>query len=104
MTESDKVKMTINIGGEHFEIEDVSFKDQNLVRDAEYDARNIYDSYRKQRPSYTSAKILAMTKYRYALRVRQLEAMLNDCMSRTSSVDKRLGNIVSEFEKLCDKK
>lgn len=102
MTESDRVKMTINIGGERLELEDVAFNDQNLVRDTEKDIKIFFDEYRRQRPTYTSSKILAMITYRYASRVRQLDAMLDRLSAISETCDANLDAIISDWEKVCD--
>ena len=65
MKGSDKVAMTINIGGELIKL-DVKFDDQNIVRDAEREVRGYLDRLRKAFPDYSDRNLLAMAAYQFA--------------------------------------
>lgn len=47
MNDSDNVKMTINIGGEHIRLT-VAFNSQDIVRDAEKAATQLFDEWRRK--------------------------------------------------------
>ena len=65
MTESDKVNMTINIGGEHIPLT-VDFNLQDAVRDAEKAASDLFTTWRLRWPNRTDKEILAMVAYQFA--------------------------------------
>ena len=65
MNETDKVKMTINIGGEHISLS-VDFNRQDAVRDAEKAADDLFDKWRLRWPTRTNQAILAMVAYQFA--------------------------------------
>ena len=47
MSESEKVKMTINIGGEHLQLS-VDFNRQDNVREAEKAASGLFETWRRK--------------------------------------------------------
>ena len=65
MKASDKVKMTINIGGEHLRVE-VPFENQLIVRDAEKKADDLFKVTRLRYPSRTDSNIMAMVAFSLA--------------------------------------
>lgn len=65
MNDSDNVKMTINIGGEHLQLS-VPFDRQDTVREAEKSATRLFDTWRKKWPSRSDKEILAMIAYQFA--------------------------------------
>lgn len=65
MTESDKVNMTINIGGEHIPLT-IDFNLQDAVRDAEKAASDLFNTWRLRWPNRTDKEILAMVAYQFA--------------------------------------
>ena len=71
MKDSDKVKMTINIGGELIKL-DVDFNLQDAVRNAENAVARFYSDCKKKWPSYNDQKILAMTAYQFSFWYQQL--------------------------------
>lgn len=96
MTESDKLTMTLNIGGERFTIEDVPFKEQDLVRDSETDVIKKFDEYRRMNPSYTPAKILAMVAYRFAARQRRLSSILEESSRIAEECNNSMNSILEK--------
>ena len=83
MKGSDKVEMTINIGGELIKL-DVPFNDQNNVRDAERDVKLFIDKYKKNWPDYSDKNILAMVAYQYAKWYRQLLNIQSEALEITN--------------------
>ena len=71
MKGSDKVDMTINIGGEILKI-DVKFDDQNRVRDAEREVKNYIDKIKKDWPDSSDRTLIAMAAFQFANRYHQL--------------------------------
>ena len=65
MTDSDNIKMTINIGGEHLKLT-VPFQRQDSVRDAEKAVQQLFDAWRAKWPSRSDKEILAMVAYQFA--------------------------------------
>ncbi len=95
MNDSDNVKMTINIGGEHLQLS-VPFNRQDMVRDAEKSASRLFDSWRKKWPSRSDKEILAMIAYQFASYYAELlsryeaaSALADSC---NQSLDRILGN------------
>lgn len=65
MKGSDKIEMSINIGGELIKL-DVGFDDQNNVRDAEREVRRYLDRLKSLWPGESDKKIFAMAAYQFA--------------------------------------
>ncbi len=65
MNDTDKIKMTINIGGEHLQLS-VDFNRQDAVRDAEKAAADLFNDFKLNWPSRSDKEILAMVAYRFA--------------------------------------
>lgn len=65
MKGSDKVAMTLNIGGELIKL-DVKFDDQNIVRDAEREVKLYMEKLRKAWPDNSDKNILAMAAFQFA--------------------------------------
>lgn len=99
MTGSDKVEMTINIGGEILKLF-ADFNRQDDVRDAESAVRQYFNKMRKSWPEMSDTKILAMAAYQFAYWRQELlnlqndacsfleeaEGMINSCLSKGNSV------------------
>lgn len=98
MTESDKVKMTINIGGEYLKLT-VPFKSQNRVRDAEASVKKLYDNWRKKFPNSSSQELLAMMAYQFAYFYQELMEMHGNA---TESLDYSLKKLESLIGKAND--
>ena len=65
MTGSDKIIMTINIGGERFEVK-TPFDSQKKVREAEKAADTLAQHMRKSFPMASDSSVLARVAYRLA--------------------------------------
>ncbi|MCH5233386.1 MAG: cell division protein ZapA [Muribaculaceae bacterium] len=65
MKGSDKIEMTINIGGEILTLE-TQFENQDLVREAEFSVRQYYNNTRRKWPDSSDRKILAMAAYQFS--------------------------------------
>lgn len=65
MNDSDNVKMTINIGGEHIGLT-VPFTRQEAVREAEKAVAQIYNTWRVKWPSRSDKEVMAMVAYQFA--------------------------------------
>lgn len=104
MKGSDKVEMTINIGGELIKL-NVPFDDQINIRDAERLIKNHYDDLKKSWPDSSDKIILALVTFKLArwcqqllkiheealglvnLKKNQLEQALNDENSAEEDLD-----------------
>lgn len=71
MKGSDKIVMTINIGGELIDL-DTKFDEQNEVRDAEREVKLYIEKMRKQWHVSSDRKLLAMAAYQFAKWYHQL--------------------------------
>lgn len=93
MKGSDKVAMTLNIGGELIKL-DVKFDDQNIVRDAEREVKIYLERLRKAWPDYSDKNLLAMAAYQFANWYLQLLKIQEDAIEQTrrkcSMIDKKL--------------
>lgn len=94
MNDSDNIKMTINIGGEHLQLS-VPFNRQDVVRDAEKSASRLYDSWRKKWPSRSDKEILAMIAYQFASYYIELLSRYENAASLAENCNQRLSEIIS---------
>ena len=94
MNDSDNIKMTINIGGEHLQLS-VPFNRQDIVRDAESSASRLYDSWRKKWPSRSDKEILAMIAYQFASYYIELLSRYENAIKMAEECDLRLSGIIS---------
>ena len=62
---NEKVKLDINIGGEHILLT-VPYDEQESVRDTERAIGELFDRWRKKIPNRTDSQIIAMLAYQYA--------------------------------------
>lgn len=65
MNDSDKIKMEINIAGEHIQLS-APFNRQDLVRDAEREINELFSSLKQRFITKSDREILAMIAYQYA--------------------------------------
>ena len=93
MTESDKVKMTINIGGEILRLT-VPFKLQDLVRDAEQDVNKFYTEWRRKYPTSTPGEVLAMVAYQFAYSYHELNGVIKEASQITAKSDDLLSQLL----------
>lgn len=94
MNDSDKVKMTINIGGEHIRLT-VDFNKQNSVRDAEKAAADLYRTWRARWPSRSDKEILAMVAYQFASFYQELLQRFEAASALAREADEKLSKIIS---------
>lgn len=83
MKGSDKIEMTINIGGELLKL-DVKFDEQNGVRDAEREVKLYIDKLKKTWQDITDKEVLAMAAYQFANWYLQLLKIQNEVIEITS--------------------
>lgn len=94
MNDSDKVKMTINIGGEHLSLS-VDFNRQSAVRKAEKAAANLFSSWRQKWPALSDKEILAMVAYQFASYYQELLDRYETASEIAADTDARLAEIIS---------
>lgn len=95
MNDSDKVKMTINIGGEHLQLS-VAYDRQNSVRDAEKAAADLFDTWRSRWPSRSDKEILAMVAYQFASFYQELLERFEKAAGIAEKIDGSLSSILSQ--------
>lgn len=95
MTDSDKVKITINVAGEHIALS-VDLNKQSMVRQAEKAAAGLYDAWRSRWPAKSDKEILAMVAYQFASYYQELLLRIEDATVLAQSTLARLDNIVNE--------
>lgn len=93
MNDDDKVKMTINIGGEHILLS-VAFNRQETVRDAEKAADDLFQNWRKKWPSRSDKEILAMVAYQFASFYQELLARVESAAVTAEETDRILSKIL----------
>lgn len=79
MKGSDKIEMTINIGGELIKL-NVKFDDQNSVRDAEREVKLFLEKMKKAWPQNSDRNLLAMAAYQFALWCQNLRDIQEDAL------------------------
>lgn len=92
MTGTEKIKMTINIGGERVKLE-VPFDSQNDVRDAEKKADNLYKELRIKYPSRSDANLLAMVAFTLSSDCLELFKINSEAMSLAKNCEKSISDI-----------
>lgn len=95
MNDSDKIKMTINIGGEHLQLS-VDFNRQDIVRDAEKAADDLFRSWRSRWPSRSDKEILAMVAYQFASFYQELLSRFENAAVQAAATDEKLSRILEE--------
>ncbi len=95
MNDSDKVKMTINIGGEHIQLS-VDFNRQDAVRDAESAAAKLYDTWRLKWPKTPDKELLARVAYQFAYYYLELMARYEAASRMAEDTDKRLSDLLHD--------
>ncbi|MDE7109808.1 MAG: cell division protein ZapA [Muribaculaceae bacterium] len=93
MNDSDKVKMTINIGGEHMQIA-VPFNRQDAVRDAEKAVAQLFDAWKLKWPRHSDTRILAMAAYQFAISYQDLLSLHEKAVAKAQECDSRLQNLL----------
>lgn len=94
MNDSDNIKMTINIGGEHIQLS-VPFDRQDSVRDAEKAAAKLYDDWRKKWRSRSDKEILAMVAYQFASYYIDMLSRYENAKQLAELCDQRLTDILN---------
>lgn len=98
MNDSDKIKMTLNIGGEYLQIS-VPFNRQDAVRDAEKAVADKINAWKMKWPGNSDSKLLAMAAYQFASLYHELlerhesaAAVAEKCSSRLDSIIEALSD------------
>ncbi|MEZ3551057.1 MAG: cell division protein ZapA [Muribaculaceae bacterium] len=94
MNETDKVEMTIHIGGEHIRLS-VAFDRQNAVRDAEKAAHDLYQDWRAKFPNRSDKEVLAMVAYQFASYYTGLLERFEKASATAADIDAKLSKIIS---------
>ena len=94
MNDTDKVKMTLNIGGERLTLT-VDFQKQDAVRDAERIASDKYKEFRLQYPSRTDREILAMVAYQIDYFYHDLFKRHKEATDMADEIDRKLDLILN---------
>lgn len=97
MTESDKVKMTISVGGEHIALS-VGFNKQDAVRKAERSASELFNSWRLRWPARSDKEILAMVAYQFASYYQDLLSRIDEATAVAEEINRKLDWMVSNPE------
>lgn len=93
MNDSDNVKMTINIGGEMIGLT-VPFNRQDVVRDAEKAASQLYKNWCSKWPKRSDKEIMAMVAYQFAFYYQELLSRYNQAAEIARQCDDRLSNLL----------
>ncbi|MDE5886335.1 MAG: cell division protein ZapA [Muribaculaceae bacterium] len=94
MKPTDKVKMTINIGGEYMQIA-VPFNNQDAVRDAEKAVAQLFNAWKLKWPKHSDTRILAMAAYQFAKLYQDLLALHEKAVDMASECNARMEKIIS---------
>lgn len=89
MKDPEKIQMEINIAGEHITL-DVPFQNQEMTRDVEKEANNLYAKWRSKFPKDSEKHLLAMMVYQYASYYKDLT---NRYMEAKKKASECLGSI-----------
>ena len=95
MNDTDKVKMILNIGGEHLTLS-VDFNRQDAVRDAEKIASDKFKEFKLRFPSRDDREILAMVAYEIAYYYQDLFSRHMEAVKMAEEVESHLEAILAE--------
>lgn len=96
MKGSDKLKMTINIGGELIQL-DIRFDEQNEVRDVEQDIKLLYERISRSLPeNYSEKQIFARTIYQYASWYHKLLKIQQETIDIATKKSQQIDNFLNE--------
>lgn len=93
MNDTDKVKMILNIGGEHITLS-VDFNRQDAVRDAEKIAADKFKEFRQQFQKRSDREILAMVAYQIAYYYQDLFNRHKEATRMAEELDTQLTGIL----------
>lgn len=93
MNDTDKVKMILNIGGEHLPLT-VDFNRQNAVRDAEKIAADKFREFRLKYSKRSDREILAMVAYQIAYYYQDLFNRHKEATRMAEELDTQLTDIL----------
>lgn len=82
MDNTEKIQMTINIGGCQLPLT-VPFSQQDLVREVEAEVSDLYTKWRRQFTKRSDREILAMVAYQYASFYRELNRRFDRAGEKT---------------------
>lgn len=91
MNGSDKVEMTINIGGEFLKLS-TTYDQQSMVKDAVSAVKQFCTKLRKNWPDCNDRQILAMAAYQFAFWHRELEKMQEEALELTEKTSELLNS------------
>ncbi len=89
MKDTDKVKMILNIGGEHLTLVS-DFNRQDAIRDAEKIASGKFKEFRQQYPERSDREILAMVAYQMAYFYNEVRNSLEESTKMADELDAEL--------------
>lgn len=95
MNDTDKVKMILNIGGEHLTLT-TDFNRQEAIRDAEKIASDKFKEFRKQYPERSDREILAMVAYQIAYYYQELFNSHKEAAKVANELETELDAILHE--------
>ncbi len=93
MKNSDLVKMTLIIGGEHIPLT-VPFDRQDAMRDAEKAVSQLYDKWRSERLTRSDKEVMAMVAHQFAYLYQGLLAKYEQAIDMAAYCDMRLSEII----------
>lgn len=92
MSSTEKIKMTLNIGGTPIAVT-VPFENQEFVREVEESVDNLYKIWRHDFPTRTDREVLAMVAYQFA-------SYYNELRIRYTSASQKAENCIRALDKL----
>lgn len=98
MKGSDKLEMTVEIGGESIKLGDIDFNDQINVRDTERSIKVFINQLKKKWPDKSEKNLLAMTAYQYARWYHQLLQIHNEAIEITNAKIQQIENLKTHGE------
>lgn len=95
MDNREKVKMKINIAGEHLLLT-VPFSDQEQTRDAEKNLNMLYETWRKRFPEKSEMELLAMIAFQYASYYEDLKRTYLGVAGKVEKMEAKLDKMIGE--------
>ncbi|MCH5235706.1 MAG: cell division protein ZapA [Muribaculaceae bacterium] len=92
MKGSDKVEMTLNIGGELIKL-DVKFDEQNEVREAEREIKIFIDRLRRTLSDASDRKLIAMAAFQFASWYNKLIKIQQDAIEMANLKSKQIEDL-----------
>ena len=95
MNDSEKIKMTLNIGGQPIKVS-VDIDQQSAVRKAEKATSDLFSKWQQSWPSLSDQTVMAMVAYQFALYYQDILDRYETAATASADIDARLQALIND--------